>query len=80
MPLALAQMYEQMDVITQKELYDYAVFLISRKKETVEAKQLAKIGSKPIDSLYADLISEEREAVTASARQTIWEQIKNDTW
>lgn len=80
MPQALAQIYEQMDVITQKELYDYAVFLISRKKESMEEESLAKIGTKPIDSLYADLIAAESEAITAAARQSIWEQIKNDTW
>ena len=65
MPQALAQIYEQMDVITQKELYDYAVFLISRKKECVETEPLAKIGTKPIDSLYADLIATESETVSA---------------
>lgn len=80
MPQALVTMYEQMDSVARKELYDFAVFLMSRKRKDAEEEVLAKIGTKPIDDLYNQMVSSEKGVVCSSARHTLWEQIKDDAW
>lgn len=36
--------------------------------------------NKPIDDLYNQMVSSEKEVVCSSARHTLWEQIKDDAW
>ena len=73
MPEALSRLYATMDSTAQQELYDFALFLVSRLKQEPKPQ-------KTIDNAYNDLVQNEQEVVCAAARATIWEQIKNDTW
>ena len=75
MPEALAKIYASMDSSARRELYDFALFLASRPKKTRKRSE-----QKPIDAEYNALSKNERDAVCASARATIWEQIKDDEW
>ena len=75
MPEALAKMYANMDSSARRELYDFALFLLSRPKQAKSQTE-----KKAIDSEYNALVQNEKNAVCSAARATIWEQIKDDEW
>ncbi|MBO4385691.1 MAG: hypothetical protein J5817_01615 [Treponema sp.] len=43
-------------------------------------KQQSQSNQKMPDETYNRLVNDMEESVTSSARATIWEQIKDDTW
>ena len=68
---------EQVKATPVEQLDEVSVFLNFLQYRSTQNQSKQK---KMPDETYNQLASNTANAVTNSARETIWEQIKNDTW
>ncbi len=73
MPEAVLQYYNSLNSSFQSEVADFIMYLFQKQERT-------KNNQKNFDAEYNSLVADMSNVITDSAKATIWEQIKDDTW